>query len=492
MSVLTTNGSKFQKPLGLELKDPQTGKVFDKHELIDVNDSKTKRTLAGLLHFDKENGLSIVGDDGKPVLTYTNGENWSLVPGFLTHLARKVSAVQREDLGADRENLDIQIYGYENGKRTNEAKAKLHAGTWFAEGILKTDGEFDSSLLNMFDLIFHGTTQDIHDKNNRFQLEDALFKDGFYIDPDAARSRNGNDTNTVPIGNAEDSAIFLEIGTPDNFFTIDIDTRAAGIGINIRKLATHGTTKESKPKTPDETLTEEQQFLNTLDDFTRDKLVWYKNEVDDEIELNDAALQVVVDHENDTSVPGFINAMINKMDDEYLDKICYFKLDGRVIKRFSAREFINQQLADLGNTEGYQKYAVKDYKGKQRLFINDDYVFVNGKLIKAVEETSQAEEIAKANTGEPKRMFATKAIPKLISYIKSGYPSEIFEEDDEYKVGETVYTRDQYDKAAQTLINLINTNNKKSADTLRNAIAKHLEDNPILIGLNQAINNAKC
>lgn len=492
MSAISPNESKFQKTLGLELKDPQTGKEFKKHELIDINDSKTKRTLAGLLHFDKNNGISIVGDDGKPVLTYTNGENWSFVPGFLTHLARKVSAVQREDLGADRENLDIQIFDFVGGKRSANAKASLHAGTWFAENVLKTDGEFDSSLLNMFDLIFHGTTQDIHDKNNRFQLEDALFKEGFFIDPDAARSRNGNDTNTIPIGNAQDEAIFLEIGTPDNFFTIDIDTRAAGIGINIRKLATHRSKEEPKPKTVEETLSEEQQFLNTLDDYTRDKLIWYKNEVDEDIELNDSALPIIVDHLNSQSVPGFIDAMINKMEDEYLDQICYFKADGRIIKQFSAREFINQQLVSLGNIEGYKKFSVKNYKGKQRLFINDDYVFVNGKLIKVEEETSQAEEVAKTNTGEPQRMFATKAIPKLISYINNGYPKSIFDEDDEYEVGETIYTRDQYDEAAKKLIDLINTNNKKSADTLRNEIAQLMERHPILIGLNQAINNAKC
>ena len=89
-------------------------------------------------------------------------------------------------------------------------------------------------------------------------------------------------------------------------------------------------------------------------------------------------------------------------------------------------------------------------------------------------------------------MFATKTIPKLISYINNGYPKSIFDEDDEYEVGETIYTRDQYDEAAKKLIDLINTNNKKSADTLRNEIAQLIERYPILIGLNQAINNAKC
>jgi TolA-binding protein len=89
-------------------------------------------------------------------------------------------------------------------------------------------------------------------------------------------------------------------------------------------------------------------------------------------------------------------------------------------------------------------------------------------------------------------MFAVKAIPKLISYINNGYPKSIFDEDDEYEVGETIYTRDQYDEAAKELVELINTNNKKSADTLRNEIAQLMERRPILIGLNQAINNAKC
>ena len=493
MSAISPNGSKFQKTLGLELKDPQTDKVFGKHELIDLKESKTKRTLAGLLHYDKENGLSIGDDKGNPLLVYTNDENWSFVSGFITHLARKVSAIQREDLGADREQEIIRIFPFENGKRLPDPKAELHVGVWFADGVLKTDNKFDASLLNMFDLIFHGTTQDIHDKNNRFQLEDALFKNGFYIDPDAARSKIGN--NTITVGNSEDDAIFMEIGTPDNFFTIDIDTRAAGIGINISKLAKNKTTVEEKPKTKEETLTEEQKFLNTLDTYTRDKLIWYKTEIDGNIELNDKTLVIVADHINKNSIPGFISSMITEMDDEYLNNICYVEADGVILKQFSAKEFINKQLAKLGSTEEFKNYSVKEYKGQQRLFINDDYVFVNGQLIKAIKNDDPLSQIVENNKEPdkgPKRLFVQKNIPKLIAYIKKIYPDSIFDEDDEYSVGETTYTRQQYDEAANKLIALINTNNKKSEETLKSEIDSLMENNEILSGLNSAINNAKC
>lgn len=494
MSAISPNGSKFQKTLGLELKDPQTDKVFGKHELIDLKESKTRRTLAGLLHYDKENGLSIGDNKDNSLLVYTNEENWSFVPGFITHLARKVSAIQREDLGANREQEIVQIYPFENGQKLPEPKAELHVGVWFSDGILKTDSKFDKSLLNMFDLIFHGTTQDIHDKNNRFQLEDALFKNGFYIDPDAARSKIGN--NTITVGNSEDDAIFMEIGTPDNFFTIDIDTRAAGIGINIRKLAKTRTTVEEKPKTKEETLTEEEKFLNTLEPYTRDKLTWYKNEVDGNIELNNEILVTVANHINKDSIPGFISSMISEMDDEYLNKICYIEVDGIELKQFSAKEFINKQLAKLGSTEEFKNYLVKEYKGQQRLFINDgNYVFLDGELNKVIKNDDPLTQIIENNKKPdkgPKRLFVRKNIPKLIAYIKKFYPDRIFDENDEYNVGEITYTREQYNEAADKLIELINTNDKNSEETLKSEIDSLIENNEILSGLNSAINNAKC
>ena len=155
----------------------------------------------------------------------------------------------------------------------------------------------------------------------------------------------------------------MEIGTPDNFFTIDIDTRAAGIGINIRKLAKTRTTIEEKPKTKEETLTEEEKFLDTLDSYTKDKLTWYKKEVDENIELNNETLFTVANHINKDSIPGFISSMIAEMDDEYLNKICYIEVDGITLKQFSAKEFINKQLAKLGSTEEFKNYSVKEYKG---------------------------------------------------------------------------------------------------------------------------------
>ena len=55
--------------------------------------------------------------------------------------------------------------------------------------------------------------------------------------------------------------------------------------------------------------------------------------------------------------------MITEMDDEYLNNICYVEADGVILKQFSAKEFINKQLAKLGSTEEFKNYSVKEYKG---------------------------------------------------------------------------------------------------------------------------------
>ena len=287
----------------------------------------------------------------------------------------------------------------------------------------------------------------------------------------------------------------MELGTPDNFFTIDIDTRAAGIGINIRKLAEIRTTVEEKPKTIEETLTEEEKFLNTLDEYTKEKLIWYKTNVDGDIKLNNEALAIVANEYNRTSIPGFITTMINEMDDEYLDKIGYIEVNGTSLKQFSAREFINKQLVKVGSTKEFEKYSVKEYKGEQRLFINDDYVFVNGQLTKVIKNNDPLTQIVQNNKEPdkgPERLFVKNNIPKLISYINKNYPNSIFDEDDECEVGETVYTREQYNNAAKQLIALINQNEKMSKETLETKIRSLIGNNEILSGLNDAIFNAKC
>ena len=188
--------------------------------------------------------------------------------------------------------------------------------------------------------------------------------------------------------------------------------------------------------------------------------------------------------------------MIAEMDDEYLNKICYIEVDGITLKQFSAKEFINKQLAKLGSTEEFKNYSVKEYKGQQRLFINDgNYVFLDGELNKVINNDDPLTQIIENNKKPdkgPKRLFVQKNIPKLIAYIKKIYPDSIFDEDDEYNVGETTYTREQYNEAANKLIALINTNDKKSEETLKSEIDSLIENNEILSGLNSAINNAKC
>jgi hypothetical protein len=133
-------------------------------------------------------------------------------------------------------------YAYEDGKKTNTELASLQVGLWLKElEPTKFDGnkvvEYDHTLLDMFDLIFHGTTEDIHN-GKPLIAEDALFKNGFYIDPDAERVLNDDKTDyrTIVIEDENQEGMFMKIGTSEALFDVDVDPRAAGISLNIDRL----------------------------------------------------------------------------------------------------------------------------------------------------------------------------------------------------------------------------------------------------------------
>ena len=156
---------------------------------------------------------------------------------------------------------------------------KNQVGIWLDRvdnnGLLKvkqddTEGHPDRSLMDMFDLIFHGTVDDIHkyepsvsrneegkivekspekDPKTLMQLSDARFPKGFFIHPTAVQK--DPDADTPHFENSETgNVIFYAIDTSDEFFLSDVDLRSSGISLDINALLEEDNDIKNQP-TPD-------------------------------------------------------------------------------------------------------------------------------------------------------------------------------------------------------------------------------------------------
>ena len=164
--------------------------------------------------------------------------------------------------------------------------------------------------------MFHGTVENIHgfkikhtldeDNNPIEELElgadgkpiktkvqkvtGVMFKDGFFIDPDAERKLNasGTDYDIIPIRDSDKKILFMRIGTNKALFTLNVEPRASGIAMKIEKLrelflnnkgpktiVETGETSEVGPKE-----TEEEKFIKEHSATTVEIMQRFKERTD--------------------------------------------------------------------------------------------------------------------------------------------------------------------------------------------------------------------
>lgn len=228
--------SKWDIPsLNVQLKKTD-GSEWENDEYIDIKDAKHQRTLSGLFKQD----LAIEDEDGVS-LVYKDGNQWSLIPKLLDKFVRNIAWYQNnpKELKSDySESVHIKV---DKGKDT-EYTVTMQFGDLIADKtVLDSDsngGKFDTTVYDMFNLMFHGTTDDIHrvstKENPLIQADDARFPRGFLINPDITRKRSTNSTDIAISYNGE--VFFYPIETPGEFFTVDVDMRNLGIGLSLSRL----------------------------------------------------------------------------------------------------------------------------------------------------------------------------------------------------------------------------------------------------------------
>lgn len=247
--------SPYADTLGLQLLHPgaqnpdgtrEPDTPWGENEFIDINSADHQRTLSGLFTSD----LRIVEtrkDKSKIDIIYKQGEQWSAIPRYLSNILRTVTFFQyNPDQLTGTYTESAKVSWDDNGTKKT---VSTQIGDLFGDGgLLKTrsdtkakPGEHpDRSLADMFDLMFHGTTDDIHrkyDKNNPLmRADDARFPYGFFINPDISRTKeSASSTDIISIKAGKETA-FYPIKTSDELFTSDNDLRAAGIDLSIDEL----------------------------------------------------------------------------------------------------------------------------------------------------------------------------------------------------------------------------------------------------------------
>lgn len=227
--------------LGSELlKGDKTSWKID--ELINIDNAKHVRTLSGLLSREGETLLLGIRDEEGSIkeVAYAQGEHWSMIPALIANITRTVTYFQNHPDALQDRDGDLQQVKTTIGDKENKQYVMTQIGDFFSKGYLQFGN--DPSLFEMFDLAFHGTHLDVHTvpkKGESFlQLEDAYFKHGFFINPDAVREYDPvrNDYHLEAIEDAGGNAIFFAIATSPELFTVDTDVRTSGIGLRIEEL----------------------------------------------------------------------------------------------------------------------------------------------------------------------------------------------------------------------------------------------------------------
>lgn len=247
--------SAYVDTLGLQLLHPgaqnpdgtrEPDTPWGENEFIDIDSADHQRTLSGLFTSD----LRIVEtkeDKSKIDIIYKQGEQWSAIPRYLNNILRTVTFFQyNPDQLSGTYTESAKVSWDDNGTKKT---VSIQIGDLFGDGgLLKTrndtkakPGEHpDRSLADMFDLMFHGTTDDIHrkyDKNNPLmRADDARFPYGFFINPDISRTKESASSTDIISIKAGKETVFYPIKTSDELFTSDNDLRAAGIDLSIDEL----------------------------------------------------------------------------------------------------------------------------------------------------------------------------------------------------------------------------------------------------------------
>ena len=517
-------GITFDNELSLRvklLKEDNT--EWDVKELIDLEKAEHKRTLSKLLQFN-DGQISIVYDGKK--IAYPKGQNWSYIPRLVSSILRTTTFYQYNpgEISGDGMNFArVKVYTGTNAQGEKQYDIlRTQIGQWLlpdANGktVLKTVDEPaalravdnkkyvrrenyvdhpDRSLADMFDLIFHGTTDDIHKLEPRverkdgklktvtpnkrtqlIQLTDARFKQGFFIHPCLDRGQDGTVESFDSPGT--DKAIFLKLKQQEEFYTCDADLRSSGISINYRKLTDLYLTRswENYDESVDESVDEpvdnpidnglskqEQEFSNK---YQYAYQLWKTDTIlQEQINLDDYEVDEIVDvirgKLNGEAINNLLNVKSELELNEMLETLTMYKSsENGDLDEISVIEFLQYLTNDPNLTENQITYDNGDVKIKGQSF---EKTVTNWSEDSLDEElTEEPTEVHVEETSINIQQIATDVSNTISNIVNQGVDSYIILELYNYITGNELTEFDEdanEDETVQEVIDLLNSFNE--------------------------------
>jgi hypothetical protein len=232
------------KPMNTTLTHAD-GTPFEKYEIIGRNEKK--RNLSGMIH--TQNGIiSIDADDYGHQIEIPPEAIFSFFPKALDRIC--VAAKKRQEhIGETKPGSGIisisTIKMDDDGKETTD-HFNFDIDELFGKDKLDKNNVFDNTLLNLFDLIFHGTVQGLEkwrdlkpgEKLHRAYQYDAPAKFGWFVDPQVYFVPKGTGLEHININGEGGVKNFtlLRCGTSGAFFDVDVDVRPGGVAVSLAAL----------------------------------------------------------------------------------------------------------------------------------------------------------------------------------------------------------------------------------------------------------------
>lgn len=405
LSAIEYNEQFGQQSLGLRLlKEDKT--AWGQDELIDLTDSKHKRTLSGLL--SDQNGKLLLQADGVNI-AYTDGNQWSMIPAVLSNLVRTITYFQHNENELNDKGVQCARITYQNGD--TKVLMQTQVNDLFENGDLKFGD--DHSLFDLVNLVFHGTSDDIHKKlstgESLMQIEDAYFKYGFFISPDVSRtSAKNGDPEIFRREDSQGNVLFYKIATSPELFTVDTDVRTSGVGIRIDELY---------KKAQEEIIKEEEKSVESESGKSSEQL--FKEEYPELSKIIETGIMLGQDFEFDldsadkaiswynNTLETHIKNKINLREKDVLDSPFKITLLGTALQTTTLKDYIASITGSNSIEIDFAKDVIIKSNG-QEYTMNDSFEI---KRIGAVLEEKQSKYRQKLSDGRELR----KAVLDILS-----------------------------------------------------------------------------
>lgn len=354
------SGLASQLSLNVRLTKPGpngTAVEWAEDEFIDLAQANHHRTLSGLL--GREGSVMKVestdADGNTQTLAYADGENWSAIPLLISKMVRTIGHIQHDPdaMQQERKFAKVRYYrGTDHTQASEESTLDIDISAFFGEnGLLAptVDDKIDHSLYDMFNLMFHGTTEDIHrtysTENPLMQLTDAYFKKGFFINPDISRRSDGADaTDIVGHRGSNNKLIFFEIATNPALFTVDVDLRQSGMQLMLSELI--NPTRQSvqpqpsvNPQATQQEFVQQHPVIATAIDLLNS--MGLTDSLGETFTYDEAVIDDAIEAYNRVSIDGFQTVLVASTPQVALDTAYMISSDEKILtyKDYLATQF---------------------------------------------------------------------------------------------------------------------------------------------------------